>query len=250
MALKNKIAIVSGASRGIGRQIVSEFAREGLNIAFSFLNNKEEADKLLAEISRLGIKAKASRVDISDFDAVTAWVEETKKTFGGLDIVINNAGIINDKALAFMEKNDWQKVIDTNLGGVFNLTRAVITGMMKQNSGIIVNISSVSGITGVARQTNYAASKAGIIGFTRSLAREVAKYGIRVNAVAPGFIETDMVSGLKEPLKDGLMKHIPLGRFGKAEEVAKAVKFLISDAANYITGQTLVIDGGLSIQAG
>ncbi|MGD0335842.1 MAG: 3-oxoacyl-[acyl-carrier-protein] reductase [Candidatus Omnitrophota bacterium] len=250
MDLKNKIAIVSGASRGIGRQIALELARQGLNIAFSYLNNKEEADKLLAEITRLGIKTKASRVDISDFDAVTAWVEETKKTFGGLDIVINNAGIINDKALAFMEKNDWQKVIDTNLGGVFNLTRAVITGMIKQNSGIIVNISSISGITGVARQTNYAASKAGIIGFTRSLAREVAKYGIRVNAVAPGFIETDMVSGLKEPLKDGLMKHIPLRRFGRPEEVAKAVKFLISDAANYITGQTLVIDGGLSIQSG
>jgi 3-oxoacyl-[acyl-carrier protein] reductase len=247
MLLKNKIAIVSGASRGIGRAIAQRLAREGVNVAFNYLQNKSGAEDLEKELLNIGIKAKASQVDIKDFDVVAAWVKKTKEFFGGLDILINNAGITNDKALMFMEKEDWEDVIDTNLGGVFNLTHAAIIGFMKQKSGNIVNITSVSGIIGLERQTNYSASKAGIIGFTKSLAREVAKYNIRVNAVAPGFIETDMVSNLKEPYKNELLKRIPLGRFGNAEEVAAAVEFLISDSAEFITGQTIIIDGGLSI---
>lgn len=247
MLLKNKIAIISGATRGIGRAIALELAREGANIAFNYLKSKLKALDLEKEIKAMGIKSKAFQVDISDFDAVSRWVKETKELFGGLDILINNAGIINDKALMFMEKEDWQKVINTNLNGVFNLTHAAIVGFMKQKSGNIVNITSVSGITGVAKQTNYAASKAGIIGFTKSLAREVAAYNIRVNAVAPGFIETDMLKDLKEAYKKELLTRIPLARLGKAGEVAKVVKFLVSEAANYITGQTIIIDGGMSM---
>jgi 3-oxoacyl-[acyl-carrier protein] reductase len=249
MSLKNKIAIISGASRGIGRAIALELAQEGVNIAFSYLKNKLAAEELERKLLKIGVKAKASQVDIKDFDAVSDWVNKTKEFFGGLDILVNNAGIINDKALMFMEKDDWKNVVDTNLGGVFNLTQAVIIGFMKQKSGNIVNISSVSGITGVARQTNYSASKAGIIGFTKSLAKEVAQYNIRVNAVAPGFIETDMLKDLKETYKTELLKRIPLGRFAKPDEVAKVVRFLISDSANFITGQTIIIDGGLSIQS-
>lgn len=245
--LKNKTAIVSGASRGIGRAIAIELAHEGVNIAFNFLQNKQAAGQLQEEVKNLGVKARASQVDIKDFNAVSKWVEDTKIFFGGLDILINNAGIINDKALMFMGSEDWESVIDTNLGGTFNLTRAAITGFLKQKSGDIVNIASVSGVTGTARQTNYASAKAGIIGFTKSLAREVAGYNIRVNAVAPGFIQTDMLKDLKEAYKNELLQHIPKARFGEPQEVARVVKFLLSDAAGYITGQTIIVDGGLSI---
>lgn len=247
MLLKNKVAIISGASRGIGRAIAEELAREGAHIAFNYLKSKSEAQSLEEKLKALGAKTKGSQVSISDFDSVSNWVKETKEFFGGLDIIINNAGIINDKALMFMERKDWQEVIDTNLGGVFNLTHAAIIGFMKQNSGNIVNITSISGIVGVERQTNYAASKAGIIGFTKALAREIARYNIRVNAVAPGFIETDMLKDLKETYKKELLTRIPLGRFGEAKEVATLVKFLVSGASNYITGQTIIIDGGMSI---
>ncbi|MCX5696999.1 MAG: 3-oxoacyl-[acyl-carrier-protein] reductase [Candidatus Omnitrophica bacterium] len=245
--LKNKIAIISGASRGIGRAIALELAREGANIAFNYLKSKLEAQDLEEELMALGVRAKASQVNISDFDAVSEWVKETKEFFGGLDIVINNAGIIKDMALMFMAKVDWQEVIDTNLGGVFNLTRAAITGFMKEKSGNIINISSVSGIVGMAKQTNYAASKAGILGFTKSLAKEVGAYNIRVNAVAAGFIETDMTKALKASYKDEMLKQIPFGRFGKPQEVAKAVKFLASEEAGYITGEVIVVDGGLTM---
>ncbi|KPK01787.1 MAG: hypothetical protein AMK71_04300, partial [Nitrospira bacterium SG8_35_4] len=166
--------------------------------------------------------------------------------FGGIDIVVNNAGIIKDKALALMGQSDWHDVIHTNLDGTFNLTRAAIIPFMKQKKGVVINISSISGIIGTSRQVNYAASKAGIIGFTKALAREVAPYNIRVNAVAPGFIETEMLRDLKDDYREMMMKQIPLLRFGNVEEIAKAVKFLASDDAGYITGHTLVIDGGMS----
>ncbi len=246
MSLRNKTVIISGATRGIGRAIAVDLAREGVNISFNFLKSYKDAEDLEKEIKDFGVKVKSFQVDIRDYDAVKSWVDNTKELFGGIDIAINNAGVIKDKALALMEPDDWHEVINTNLDGTFNLTRAAIITFIKQKSGVIVNITSVSGITGMSRQTNYSASKAGIIGFTKSLAREVAPYNIRVNAVAPGFIETDMLKELKEEYKSQIMKQIPLYRFGRPEEVARVVKFLVSDEAGYITGQTIVIDGGLS----
>ena len=246
MSLRDKTVIISGATRGIGRAIAIDLAREGANISFNFLKSNKDAEDLEKEIKNFGVKVKSFQVDIRDYDAVKSWVDKTKELFGGIDIVINNAGVIKDKALALMEPDDWHEVINTNLDGTFNLTRAAIVTFIKQKSGVIVNITSVSGITGMSRQTNYSASKAGIIGFTKSLAKEVASYNIRVNAVAPGFIETDMLKDLKEEYKSQIMKQIPLCRFGRPEEVARVVKFLVSDDAGYITGQTIVIDGGMS----
>lgn len=245
--MKGKTAIISGGTRGIGRAIALKLAGEGVNISFSYLKSADEAEKLKGEITSLGVKVKAYQADVEDFDAIHQWVGDTKEYFGTVDIVINNAGIIMDKALALMERSDWQKVINTNLGGVFNLTHAAIITMMKQKSGDIVNITSVTGIVGMPRQTNYAASKAGIIGFTKSLAKEVAKYNIRVNAVAPGFVETDMIKDLKDSHKQELLKQIPLGRFGKPQDVAGIVKFLVSEKASYITGHTIVVDGGMTM---
>lgn len=241
-----KTAIISGAARGIGRAIALELAHQGINISFNFLKSSEDALALEKEIINSGVNGKAFQVDIKEYAAVKLWVDDTRQLFGGLDIVINNAGIIKDKALALMAPEEWHDVINTNLDGTFNLSRAAIIGLIKQKGGVIVNITSVSGIVGIARQTNYAASKAGIIGFTKSLAREVAPYNIRVNAVAPGFIETDMVRGLKEEYMDQIIKQIPLTRLGRSKEVAKLVEFLIGDDAGYITGQTFIIDGGLS----
>jgi 3-oxoacyl-[acyl-carrier protein] reductase len=246
MLLRNKTVIISGAARGIGRAIAIDLAREGASISFNFLRSYKDAEDMEKEIKNFGVKVKSFQVDIRDYDAVKSWVDNTKELFGGIDIAVNNAGIINDKALALMEPEDWHKVINTNLDGTFNLTRAVIITFMKQKSGVIVNITSVSGIAGMSRQTNYSASKAGMIGFTKSLAREVASYNIRVNAVAPGFIETDMLRDLKEEYKSQIINKIPLSRLGKPEEVSRVVRFLVSDDACYITGQTIVIDGGMS----
>lgn len=247
MSLKNKTAIISGATRGIGRAIAIELARGGANVSFNFLKSNKEADELEKEIKALGVDVKSFQVDIKDYNAVKSWVDDTKGLFGGIDIIVNNAGVIKDKALALMEPDDWHEVINTNLNGTFNLTRAVIVAFIKQKSGIIVNIASVSGVVGMPRQTNYSASKAGIIGFTKSLAKEVASYNIRVNAIAPGFIETDMLKDLKEGHKEQIIKQIPFKRLGRPEEVAEAVKFLVSESASYITGQTIVVDGGLSM---
>ncbi len=248
MLLKDKAAIVTGGTRGIGRAIALELAKEGADIAFTFLKSSQEAETLSGEIEKAGRKALALQVDVRDFDKSKEMVESVKQAFGRLDILVNNAGITRDKALMMMTRDDWQEVIDTNLNGTFNVTRNVIVTFLKQKSGNIVNVTSVSGVAGLARQTNYAASKAGIIGFTKSLAKEVAAYNIRVNAVAPGFIETDMLGGLKEEHKNELKAKVPLGRFGSPAEVAAAVKFLLSDSAGFITGQTIIIDGGLFIQ--
>ncbi|MDP2939374.1 MAG: 3-oxoacyl-[acyl-carrier-protein] reductase [Candidatus Omnitrophota bacterium] len=248
MDLKGKVAIVTGGSRGIGREIVLALAKKGCFIAFNYFKNESLAESLIKEVKSLNTKAIARMVDIRDFEKVKLWVEDVKREFGQLDILINNAGIINDKALMLMEPVDWQEVIKINLIGVFNVTRACIVTFLKQKSGNIVNISSVSGITGTNRQTNYSASKAGIIGFTKSLAKEVAAFNIKVNAVAPGYIETDMLSNLKEDYKQQLLNSIPMNRFGKSAEVANVVLFLLSQQASYITGQVIVVDGGLSMK--
>jgi 3-oxoacyl-[acyl-carrier protein] reductase len=223
-------------------------AKEGADIAFSYLHSSQEAEALAKEIQAKGVKCLALQADIKDFAQAKELVEKVKGHFGRLDILVNNAGITRDKALMMMSKEEWQEVIDTNLSGTFNLTRNAIVTFLKQKSGNIVNITSVSGVAGMSRQTNYASSKAGIIGFSKSLAKEVAAYGIRVNAVAPGFIETDMLSALKEEYREQLLEQIPLSRIGKVEDVAAVVKFLLSDAASFITGQTIVVDGGLFIQ--
>ncbi len=248
MLFKGQAAIVTGGTRGIGRAIVLMLANEGADVAFTYLKSAKVADELVKEIEGLGRKALALQIDVRDFQKSKELVEKVKLTFGRLDILVNNAGITKDKALMLMAKEDWQEVIDTNLGGTFNVTRNAIVTFLKQKSGNIVNITSVSGIAGMSRQVNYASSKAGIIGFTKSLAKEVAGLGVRVNAVAPGFVETDMVSGLKEEYKNQLTAMIPLSRFGKVSDVAGVVKFLLSEAASYITGQTIVVDGGLFIQ--
>ena len=245
MSLKGKIAIVTGGSRGIGRAIVLELIQKGAKVAFTYIKSDEAAAKLLNKIKELKGEATAIKKTSRDFLSAKEVIKATVDTFGSLDILINNAGIIKDKALMMMEPSEWQEVIETNLTGYFNMAKASIVTMMKQKSGNIVNISSVAGIVGIPRQTNYAASKAGIIGFTKSLAKEVASYNIRVNAVAPGYIETDMTKGLKQ--KENLIKMIPFKRLGKPEEVAKTVSFLLSDNANYITGQVIKVDGGLAI---
>lgn len=248
MTFKDKAAIVTGASRGIGKEIALMLADEGADVAFTYLKSEAQAQELALQIQNKGRKALALKIDSSDFDQAKVLIEKTKEAFGRLDFLVNNSGITRDKALMLMTREDWGEVINTNLTGTFNVSRQAIVTFLKQKSGSIVNIASISGIIGLSRQANYASSKAGIIGFTRSLARETAAYNIRVNAVAPGFIETDMIAGLKPEYKDAMLVNIPLNRFGKASEAAAAVKFLLSDAAGFITGQVLVVDGGLSIK--
>jgi len=247
MSLKDKVAIVTGGSRGIGCAIVREFAGKGANVAFNFVKSENRALALKKEIESAGGKALTFRQDVKDYDAIKVMVEGVKSHFGRLDIIVNNAGILRDKALMLMEEQDWEEVISTNLSGAFNLIRAAIVTFMKQKSGNIINITSVSGLKGMPRQVNYSASKAGIIGLTKSLAREVGPYGVRVNAIAPGYIDTDMIQGVKEGHKEELLKGIPLNRFGRASEVARVAAFLASEKARYITGQVLVIDGGLAM---
>lgn len=245
---KDKVAVVTGGSRGIGAAIVRMLAIEGCNVAFNYTKSSAEASALEKEIAALGVSCRAACVDVKDNMAVKQWIGDVKKEFGRLDILINNAGIVLDKALMLMTPADWQVVLDTNLTGMFNVTQACIVTFLKQRSGGIVNISSVSGVIGLPRQTNYSASKGGMNAFTKALAKEVAGYGIRVNAVAPGFTETDILSGLSEKQRADILATVPLGRIGKAEEVAGVVRFLLSEESAYITGQILQIDGGLAIR--
>ena len=243
--MQDKVAIVTGASRGIGRAIALELAQAGAKIAFNYLKSDNYARSLLEEIEKAGSHGLSFKSDIRDFNTAREFVEQIRAYFGSLDFLVNNAGITRDMAFMLMEKKDWDEVIDTNLTGYFNMARSVIVTFLKQKSGGIVNISSISGISGSPRQVNYSASKAGIIGLTKSLAKEVAPYHIRVNCVAPGFIETDMTGELKEDLRRKFIESIPLGRFGLAQEVAKVVLFLLSDKSSYITGQVIKVDGGL-----
>lgn len=243
----NKVAIVTGGTRGIGRSIVLALCREGADCAFTYTKNSAAAESLAKEVQNMGRRATPFQLDVRDFEGAKTFIEEVKKEFGRIDILVNNAGITRDKSLMMMNKEDWSEVIETDLTGVFNTSRACIITFLKQKSGNIVNISSVSGIHPLAGQANYAAAKAGVIGFTKSLATEVAPYNIRVNAVAPGFVATDMTAAFAEKYREKVMKMIPLGRFGTPDEVAQVVVFLVSDASQYITGQVIQIDGGLGI---
>ncbi|MEK7369047.1 MAG: 3-oxoacyl-[acyl-carrier-protein] reductase [Planctomycetota bacterium] len=245
MSLKGKVAIVTGGTRGIGRAIALELARNGADVAFSYAKNVEKAKEVEGEIKKLGVKALAMQSDVANFNQSKEMVNNAIKELGKIDLLVNNAGITRDKILMMMSEEDWKAVIDTNLSGVFNCSKAAVVPMMKQRSGSIINITSVSGLVGMAGQTNYSSSKAGIIGFTKALAKEVARRGVRVNAVAPGFIETEMVQALDQKYIDEMLKLIPLGRVGKAEEVARVVAFLASDDASYITGHVINVDGGM-----
>lgn len=242
--LTGKVAIVTGASRGIGRATALAMAAEGANVVVNYASSSGAAEEVVAEITGAGGKAIAFQADVSKVDQVDAMVKEVKDKLGSIDVLVNNAGITRDTLLMRMKPEDWQAVIDLNLTGVFLSTRAVSKIMLKQKSGRIVNIASVAGQMGNPGQANYSAAKAGVIGFTKTVAKELASRGITVNAVAPGFIETDMTKKLKNT--EEILKFIPLGRYGKSEEVAGTILFLTADsAAAYITGQVFNVDGGM-----
>lgn len=245
MLLDGKTALVTGASRGIGRAIALRLAAEGANIAINYAGNTAKAEETKAAIEAAGGKAALFQADVSDSAQVEQMVASVLETFGSLDILVNNAGITRDGLLMRMKEEDFDAVLDTNLKGIFHVTKAVTKIMMKQRSGRIVNMASVVGIIGNAGQTNYAAAKAGVIGFTKSAARELAARGITVNAVAPGFIATDMTAAMPEKAKEATLVAIPLRRMGTPEDVANAVLFLVSDQAAYITGQVVKVDGGM-----
>ncbi len=240
-----KVALITGASRGIGRAIAHRFAQEGAHVAFTYLSSVEKGEALAAELTAYGITAKGYRSDASDFNAAEALAAQVLADFGSLDILINNAGITRDGLLMRMSEEQWDSVINVNLKSVFNLTKAVIKPMMKAKSGSIINLTSVVGIRGNAGQANYAASKAGIIGFTKSVALELGSRNIRSNAIAPGFIETEMTGELNEKAIEAWKQSIPLRRGGQPDEVADACLFLASDLSRYITGQVLQVDGGM-----
>ena len=245
MLLDGKTALVTGASRGIGRAIALRLAAEGARVAINYAGNVKAAEEVKAAVEAAGGAAILCPADISDSAAVEAMVADVVKEFGTIDILVNNAGITRDTLLMRMKDEDFAKVLDTNLKGVFYCTKAVAKLMMKKRSGRIVNMASVVGLVGNAGQTNYAAAKAGVIGFSKSAARELASRGITVNVVAPGFIGTDMTAVLPEAVKEKTLAGIPLGKMGEPEDVANAVLFLASDQASYITGQVVNVDGGM-----
>ena len=243
--LESKVAIITGGSRGIGKSICETFAQNGCNVAFTYNNSKESAESLTKELNGSGIKAKAYKSDASNFDDATKLVEDVLDDFGKIDILVNNAGIKKDNILMSMEKSDFDYVINTNLSSVFNLTNASIKTFLKQRNGSIINISSVVGVKGNAGQSNYSASKAGIIGFSKSIALELGSRNIRSNVIAPGFIETDMTNSLSEDVINSWKESIPLKRGGNPSDVGNACVFLASDLSSYITGQVLHVDGGM-----
>ena len=241
------LALVTGASRGIGRAIVLEFARNGFDVAINYNRSSESAQKIRDEAVALGVKAGIFQADVGDSEQVKELFSKVKASLGAVNVLVNNAGITRDNLLMRMKPEDWNAVISTNLNAAFYCTQAALRDMAKAHYGRIVNIASVVGLVGNAGQANYSASKAGIIGFTKSAAREYSARGITVNAIAPGFIETDMTEILKPEMKDSILKSIPLGRIGKAEEVAKAVMFFAGEDSAYITGQVLAVDGGMTM---
>ena len=240
-----KCALITGATRGIGKQIAITLAKQGYNIALNYRKENEELENTKKEIEEIGVQVLAVKGDVANFEDCENFVKQVIERFGQIDVLVNNAGITKDMLLMRMKKEDFEQVIDTNLVGTFNVTKNVVPYMMKARSGRIINISSVVGISGNAGQTNYSASKAGIIGFTKSLAKEIASRNIFVHAVAPGFIETNMTDVLKDDVKQEIAKNIPLKRMGTAQDVANVVKFLASDDSSYITGQVINVDGGM-----
>lgn len=243
--LEGKVAVVTGASRGIGRAIAIKLADEGAKVVVNYSGSQAKAEEVVAIIQENGGEAIAVQASVSKTEEVTALMDAAVKTFGSLDILVNNAGITRDNLLMRMKEDEWDDVLDTNLKGVFLCTKAVTRQMMKQRAGRIINISSIVGVAGNAGQANYVAAKAGVIGLTKTTAKELASRNILVNAIAPGFIETEMTDQLPEELKQGMLTQIPLAKLGQPEDIAKAVAFLASDDANYMTGQTLHIDGGM-----
>ena len=245
MLLDGKCALVTGASRGIGRAVALRLASEGAKVALNFAGNEAAANAVRQEIEAAGGQAILVQADVASEAAVQDMVQKTADAFGRIDILVNNAGITRDGLLARMKEEDWDAVLSTNLKGVFLTTKAVAKLMMKQRAGRIVNMASVVGVSGNAGQANYSAAKAGVIGFTKTIARELASRGVTANAVAPGFIATDMTSVLSDKAKEAALTGIPLGRMGTPEDVAAAVLFLVSDQSSYITGQVLHVDGGM-----
>lgn len=243
--LNGKTAIVTGASRGIGAEIAKYLAKEGARIAVNYSGSQAKAEEVVNEIMANGGEAFAIQASVSDTESVSAMISETMNRYGSIDILVNNAGITRDNLLMRMKENEWDDVINTNLKGVFLCTKAVSRQMMKQRAGRIINISSVVGVSGNAGQANYVAAKAGVIGLTKTTAKELASRNINVNAIAPGFITTEMTDELSEEVKNQMLTQIPLAKLGSPEDVAKAVVFLASEDSNYITGQTLHVNGGM-----
>ena len=244
--LSGKTALITGASRGIGLAIAQKFAQEGANLAFTYASSEEKALKLESELNQLGIKAKAYKSNASSFVESTQLIEDIAKEFGTIDILVNNAGITRDNLLLRMNEQQWDEVMETNLKSVFNLTKNITKIFLKQKSGSIINLTSIVGMKGQAGQANYAASKAGIIGFTKSIADELGSRNIRCNAIAPGFISTDMTDALPEDTKQEYFKQIPMARSGSPEEVANTALFLASNLSTYVSGQVISVCGGLN----
>ncbi|HCV0191047.1 TPA: 3-oxoacyl-[acyl-carrier-protein] reductase [Staphylococcus aureus] len=240
-----KSALVTGASRGIGRSIALQLAEEGYNVAVNYAGSKEKAEAVVEEIKAKGVDSFAIQANVADADEVKAMIKEVVSQFGSLDVLVNNAGITRDNLLMRMKEQEWDDVIDTNLKGVFNCIQKATPQMLRQRSGAIINLSSVVGAVGNPGQANYVATKAGVIGLTKSAARELASRGITVNAVAPGFIVSDMTDALSDELKKQMLTQIPLARFGQDTDIANTVAFLASDKAKYITGQTIHVNGGM-----
>ncbi|AVP36887.1 3-oxoacyl-[acyl-carrier-protein] reductase [Staphylococcus felis] len=244
----SKVALVTGASRGIGRSIALQLADEGYTVAVNYAGSKDKAEAVVNEIKEKGVDAVAIQANVANGDEVKAMVKDVVKTFGSLDVLVNNAGITRDNLLMRMKEQEWDDVIDTNLKGVFNCIQKVTPQMLKQRSGRIINLSSVVGAVGNPGQINYVATKSGVIGITKTAARELASRNITVNAVAPGFIVSDMTNALSDELKETMKTQIPLGRFGEDKDIANTVAFLASDKAAYITGQTIHVNGGMHME--